>query len=79
MIFSCFAVYVLANNTGVVPYFESCMATIYTTFCKALLYSCTNLFAVEQIVSLLVRWSVAYGATKQNAYKACKMAIQVFQ
>ena len=28
MIFSCFAVYVLANNTQVVPYFESCMVTL---------------------------------------------------
>ena len=26
MVFSCFAVYVLVNNTRVVPYFESCMA-----------------------------------------------------
>ena len=26
MVFSCFAVCVLANNTRVVPYFESCMA-----------------------------------------------------
>ena len=28
MVFSCFAVYVLANNTRVVPYFESCMAPL---------------------------------------------------
>ena len=28
LIFSCFAVYVLANNTRVVPYFESCMASL---------------------------------------------------
>ena len=28
MVFSCFAVYVLANNTRVVLYFESCMAPL---------------------------------------------------
>ena len=33
MVFICFAVYVLANNTQVVPYFESCMVAWrpYTT------------------------------------------------
>ena len=29
MVVGCFVVYVLANNTQVVPYFESCMAAKY--------------------------------------------------
>ena len=29
MVCSCFAVYVMVNETWVVPYFESCMETIY--------------------------------------------------
>ena len=40
MVFSCFAVYVLANNTRVVLYFESCMAPSYTAKQLKTIYYC---------------------------------------
>ena len=67
MVFSCFAVYVLANNTRVVPNFESCMVALLETMyyshsyiytgCPKQKYTQANLIAFKMVKYIAISFS----------------------